>query len=57
MLKLLSGTDMKKQQGNNMEKKQIPAKHITLVKPLKDNKNSKSEAVKAKGGEGCLPIR
>ena len=48
---------MKKQQGNNMEKKQIPAKHITLVKPLKDNKNSKSEAVKAKGGEGCLPIR
>jgi hypothetical protein len=34
----------------------VMKKHITLVKPNKD-KNSKSAAIKAKGGEGCLPIR
>ncbi|MBN8537511.1 MAG: hypothetical protein J0M15_10700 [Deltaproteobacteria bacterium] len=35
----------------------ISVRHIHQVKPLKDQRHSKSKTLNVKGGEGCLPIR
>lgn len=56
MLHKKTGTGMKKniqlvKPNNNT------TSNSNLAKPNKDNKNSKSEVIKAQGGEGCLPIR
>ncbi|NUM57092.1 MAG: hypothetical protein HUU56_00595 [Bdellovibrionaceae bacterium] len=45
----------------NKEKKNMQntnnKKQIVLVKPSKSQGVVKSEVIKAKGGDGCLPIR
>ncbi|MCB0369769.1 MAG: hypothetical protein KDD45_10105 [Bdellovibrionales bacterium] len=57
MVALRNKVDMNNKQGNIMKDQTKPVRHIALVKPLKNIKDKKSATLKAKGGEGCLPIR
>ena len=48
---------MKNKEKKNMQNTSNDKKQIVLVKPNKVQSVVKSEVIKAKGGDGCLPIR
>lgn len=46
-----------KQKEKSLNSDVLAVRHIHQVKPLKDQRHSKSKTLNVKGGEGCLPIR
>ncbi len=46
-----------KQKDKSLDSIALTVRHIYQVKPLKDQRHSKSKTLNVKGGEGCLPIR